>query len=84
MYVSSIMYLQHESTHVVTCSLHPYVPMDVTDITCLQMTRLTEALQPCGEVEFYLDGDMVSLSTWMSQEVSKWLLSGYNPNIPHL
>ena len=24
-------------------------------------------------------------STWMSQEVSKWLGSmGYNPNIPHL
>ena len=46
--------------------------------------RLTKALQPCGEVEFYLDGDMVSLSTLMSQEVGKWVLSGYNPNIPHL
>ena len=25
------------------------------------------------------------LLTWMSQEVSKWLVSvGYNPNMPHL
>ena len=24
-----------------------------------------QALQPCGEVEFYLDGDMVSLSMWI-------------------
>ena len=23
-------------------------------------------------------------TTWMSQEVSKGLVSGYNPNIPHL
>ena len=22
--------------------------------------------------------------TWMSPEDSKWLVSGYNPNIPHL
>ena len=25
-----------------------------------------QALQPCGEVEFYLDGDMVSLSMWIN------------------